>query len=184
MIRRLLPYLLMVFLVLIDISVVPVFTAGLYVMPLALVFAMCTGQLLGRLHGLLCGMVGGLLVDILAGVPLGYMMLTYLLCGFFAGMGGYDSDEVRAQEGYSRLRAFFRRAVVVFVVLGIFETVTMVYQYFNTALFMGVYVKNALIRMAAGTALTCAAYYLAMPMLVGRASARVLIGMKRVVKNL
>ena len=184
MLRRLLPYLLMVFLVIIDISVVPVYTSSIFVIPLALVFAMCTGQLLGRLHGLLCGMVGGLLVDILAGVPMGYMMLSYLLCGFFAGMGGFDSDETRAQEGYSRFKAFFRRALVVFVVLGLFETVTMVYQYFNTALFMGVYVKNAIIRMAVGTAMTCAMYYLAMPMLVGRASARVLIGMKRVVKNL
>lgn len=184
MIRRLLPYILMVFLVLIDISVVPVFTSGLYVMPLALVFAMCTGQLLGRWHGLLIGLVGGLLVDILAGIPLGYMMLTYLLCGFFAGMGGFDSDETRAQEGYSRIRAFFRRAAVVFVVLGLFETVTMVYQYFNTALFQFMYVKNALVRMGFGVALTTAAYYLAMPFLVGRSTARVLIGMKKVVKNL
>jgi len=184
MLRRLLPYMLMVLLVIIDISVIPVFTASIYVVPLALVFAMCTGQLLGRLHGLLCGMTGGLLVDILAGIPLGYMMFTYLLCGFFAGMGGYDNDEVRAQEGYSRVKAFFRRIFVVIVVLGLFEGVTMIYQYFNTALFVGVYVRNALVRMGIATVLTVAVYYLSMPFIVGRTSARVLIGRKRVVKNL
>jgi cell shape-determining protein MreD len=184
MLRRLLPYLLVVFWVLIDISVVPVFTASIFVMPLALVFTMCTGALLGRMHGLLCGLVGGLLVDILAGTPLGYMMLTYLGCGYVAGMGGYDSDEARAQESYSYIKAFFRRTLAVFVALGLFELVTMVYQYFNTALFQWIYAGNAFVRMLIGAAAFDVMYYLTMPLLVGRATARVLIGARREVKNL
>ena len=184
MLRRLLPYLLVVFMALIDISVVPVFTASIYVLPIALVFTMCTGALLGRMHGLLCGLVGGLLVDILAGTPLGYMMLTYLVCGYIAGMGGYDSDETRAQDGYSRIRAFLRRSAVVFVALGIFEAVTMVYQYFYTALFQWIYVRSALLRMLIGAVAFDVIYYMAMPVLVGRVTARVLIGARREVKNL
>ena len=67
MLRKILPYVLVVLLVLIDLSVIPVFTDSVYLLPLALIFVMCTGMLLGRMHGMLCGLLGGLLVDILAG---------------------------------------------------------------------------------------------------------------------
>lgn len=184
MLRRLLPYILVVFLTLIDISVVPVFSASIYVMPIALIFTMCTGALLGRMHGLLCGLVSGLLTDILAGSPLGYMMFTYLACGYLVGFAGYDSDEKRAQDGYSRIRAFFRRTAAAFAVLGLFEAVTLVYQYFNTALFQWAYVGNAAKRMLLGAAAADIIYYIAMPILVGRDNARILIGVKQEVKNL
>ena len=184
MLRRFIPYLLVVLIVLIDISVVPVFTSSVYVVPISLIFTMCTGFLLGRSHGVLCGLAGGLLLDILASTPLGYMMVTYTACGYLAGLAGYDSDEARARDGYSRVKALFRRTVAAFVIMGLFEAITMIYQYFNTARFEWIYVKNALARMALCAALADALYYLAMPVMVGRATARVMVGMRREVKNL
>lgn len=184
MLRKLLPYMLIVLLVLTDVSVVPVFTASVYVLPLTLLFVMCAGMLLGQLHGVLCGLLGGLLVDILTGYPLGYMMLSYVVCGLATGFVGFDSDERRAQDGYSRLRAFIRRAAAVAVVLALFELVTIVYQYFHTALMQGRYFAHALVRVLIGSAAASAMYYLLTPVLVGRADARVQTGGKREVKNL
>ena len=185
MFRRILPYLLIVVLVLTDISVVPVFTASVYVLPVTLLFVMCAGMLLGRMHGMLCGLLGGLLVDILTGYPLGYMMIVYIACGYITGFMGYDSDEVRAQENYSRLRALIRRAIYVAAVLAIFEVVTIVYQYFNTALMQGRYFVYALARVLIGTAATSAMYFLLAPVIVGKADVRVSIGgARREVKKL
>lgn len=185
MFRRLMPYLLIVVLVLIDTSVVPVFTSSVYVLPITLLYVMCAGMLLGRIHGMLCGLLGGLLVDILTGYPLGYMMIVYIAGGYITGFLGYDSDEVRAQENYSRVRAMLRRAVYVAVVLAVFEIVTIIYQYFHTALMQGSYFLCALVRTAIGTAVTSALYFLLAPVIVGKADARVRIGsVRREVKNL
>lgn len=185
MFRRLMPYLLIVVLVLADTSVIPVFTSSVYVLPITLLYVMCAGMLLGRMHGMLCGLLGGLLVDILTGYPLGYMMIAYIACGYITGFMGYDSDEVRAQENYSRVRAMLRRAIYVAVVLAIFEIVTIVYQYFHTALMQGRYFLYALIRTALGTAITTGMYFLLAPVIVGRTDARVRIGnFRREVKNL
>jgi len=185
MFRRLLPYLLIIALVLADTSVIPVLTSSVYVLPLTLIFVMCAGMLLGRMHGMLCGLLGGLLVDILTGYPLGYMMITYIACGYITGFMGYDSDEVRAQEDYSRLRAMLLRAVYVAVVLAIFEVVTIVYQYFHTALMQAVYFRYALVRTAIGTLLVSVLYFLLAPVIVGRTDARVRIGsVRQEVKNL
>lgn len=184
MLRKVLPYILIVLLVLTDVSVVPVFTASVYALPLTLLFVMCAGMLLGPLHGVLCGLLGGLLVDILTGYPLGYMMLSYVACGLMSGFAGFDTDERRAQEGYSRLRAFIRRAVAVAAALALFELVTIVYQYFHTALMQSRYFVLALVRVAIGAAAVSALYYLLTPVLVGRTDARVQTGGKREVKDL
>lgn len=184
MFRRLLPYLLIVFLVLVDISVIPVFTSSAYVIPVTLVFVMCAGMLLGRMHGVLGGLLGGLLVDILTGYPLGYMMFSYIACGFITGLAGYDTDEARAQDGYSRWKALLRRAIAIAAVLALFEAVTLVYQYFHTALMQGAIIRAALLRVLVGTVVTSAFYFPMAFVLVGRADARVRIGGKREVRNL
>lgn len=184
MLRRLMPYLVIVLLVLIDISVVPVFTASVYVIPGTLLFVMCLGMLLGRTHGMLGGLLGGLLIDILAGYPLGYMTFSYIACGYVTGLLGYDTDEMRAQDGYSRPRALLRRFLAAFLMLALFEAVTLIYQYFNTALFDGAYVRRALVRATLGAILASALYYPLTPALVGVKRPRVRIGPKREVKNL
>jgi uncharacterized membrane protein len=184
MLRRLTPYLAIIVLVLIDISVVPVVTTSAYVIPATLLFVMCFGMILGRTHGMLGGLLGGLLVDILAGYPLGYMTFSYIACGYLTGLIGYDADELRAQDNYSRRRALARRFLAALMMLVLFEAVTMAYQYFNTALFEGAYVRRALARAAIGAILTNALYYPLVPALVGRKRKRVRIGPKREVKNL
>ena len=185
MLRRLLPYMLIVLLVMIDTSVVPVFTDSVYVIPLTLMFVMCAGMLLGRTHGMLSGLLGGLLIDILTGYPVGYMMIAYIACGFFAGLFACDTDEMRAQEGYSRTKAFFRRALVAGILFALLETVTIIYQYFHTALLLSRYFVLALIRVGIGTAFCSGLYYLLDLMIFGRTNARVRIGgSKREVRNL
>lgn len=184
MLKRLMPYLVIILLVLIDIAVVPVFTASVYVIPATLVFVMAIGMLLGRTHGMLAGLLGGLLVDILAGYPLGYMTFSYIACGYLTGLIGYDTAEMRAKDGYSRTRAFARRFLAVFLMLMVFETATMIYQYFNSALFEGVYIRRALVRALVGAVLTNAIYYPLAPAFTDDEKERVRIGPKREVKNL
>lgn len=184
MFRRVLPYLLIVLLVLIDVSVVPVFTASVYVLPLALIFVICVSMILGRLHGVLGALLGGLLVDILTGYPVGYMMIAYPAICLITGMFGFDTDEMRAQDDYSRVKAFFRRALVVFIVMVLFETVIIVYQYFHTALLQGWYFTDAIMRTVLLTVLVSGFYYPVSVLLLGREDARVRIGNKREVRNL
>ena len=184
MLRRLMPYILVIFMVTVDTAVVPVFLTGVYVLPLALMFVMCTGMLLGRMHGVLCGLLSGLLVDILTGYPLGYMMFSYIACGYVTGLIGCDSDETRAQENYSRPKALLRRALAVAMMLTLFETVTLVYQYFNTAHMEWDYAVIAVRRVGIGTALTTALYYPLSLILVSRTRVRVRLDKRREVKNL
>lgn len=184
MFRRIMPYLLIVALVLIDVSVVPVFTAGVYVLPMTLIFVICVSMVLGRLHGVLGALLGGLLVDVLTGYPVGFMMIAYPAICLITGMFGYDTDEVRAQEDYSRIKAFLRRALVVFIVMALFEIVIIVYQYFHTALLQVWYFTNALIRTALISGLVSVLYYPVSMLLLGPEDARVRIGSKREVRNL
>ena len=184
MLRRIMPYLLIVMLVLIDVSIVPVFTASVYVLPLTLLFVMCVSMVMGRLHGILGALLGGLLIDILTGYPVGFMMVAYPACCFVVGLLAYDTDEMRAQQDYSRWKAFGRRALCVFVVMMLFEVVLIVYQYFHTALMNGWYFTDAFIRSLLASASVSAMYYIAVPLLLGKKDARVRIGSKREVRNL
>lgn len=184
MLRRLLPYIVCFLLVFVDSSVIPVFTSGAYVFPLALVNAVCAGLALGRTHGLLCALMGGLMTDIIVGTPLGYMMLAYMACGFFAGFFGFDSDEIKAADGYSPLRAQFRRLFVVFALLILFECVTFTYQYFHTAHFMAVYIWQAIFRAAIWTLVINALYWPIGRLYLGKNRRRLHIGAQREVKNL
>lgn len=184
MLRRLMPYFVIVLLVLFDIAVVPIFSTSVYLLPATLLFVMCFGLLLGRTHGMLGGLLGGLLIDILVGFPLGYMTFTYIAGGYFAGLIGYDTDEMRVQENYSRTRALVRRLLAIALILTFFEAVTMVYQYFNTALLEGAYIRCAFVRVLIGTVFTNLLYYPLTSVLVGSGRARMHIGPKREVKNL
>jgi cell shape-determining protein MreD len=184
MFKRLMPYIAIALLVLIDIAVVPIFTTSVYVIPGTLVFVICLGMLLGRSHGMLCGLLGGLLVDILSGSPMGYMTVAYVASGYLPGLVGHDTDEVRAQDGYSRPRAALRRFLAAFAMLCAFEAVTLIYQYFHTALFERAYAGNALIRAAMGALLAGALHFALAPALTDAGSPRVRIGPKREVKNL
>lgn len=185
MLRKLMPYLLVVLLVLIDSCVIPVFVDGALLLPAALLFVIAVGLLRGRIPGMLCGLLGGLLVDILTGYSLGYMMISYVAIGYLAGLLGYDNEKQRQQEDYSRPMALLRRVLTALALMLAFEAVTLVYQYFNTALMRWVYIAKALERAALGAALATAFYYAFMPLLVKRAAGAVHVeGRRREVRGL
>lgn len=184
MLRRILPFILIFVLVMLDISVVPVFTVSRYVVPLTMLFIACTGFVLGRVFGMLIGMIGGLLTDILAAAPLGYMMAFCIAFGYFAGLLGYISDEARAQPEYSRFKAFFKRIRAAFVLMCAYELVTLGYQYYYTALFELRYLYDALLRALIFSVAASAMYYALLPILTGKRAERFVVGGKREVKKL
>lgn len=88
MFRRLFPALTVIFLMLVDTSVIPVITSG-WIYPLMAYTAVLTfGLLLGRTRGALYGIIAGLLLDITAVLPFGLMTVLYALSGFASGLAG------------------------------------------------------------------------------------------------
>lgn len=88
MFRRILPPLLVVFTLLLDTAVLPVFTNHWLIPLFALLTVHALGLLLGRTQGTLYGMIAGLLVDISLSTPLGLMTLFYGGLGYLGGWFG------------------------------------------------------------------------------------------------
>ena len=82
MIRRILPFVLIAIVFLLDSAVLPALTSFWLVPVFGMVLVHCLGLLLGRARGLLYGMIMGLLVDITVSTPLGLMTVIYALLGF------------------------------------------------------------------------------------------------------
>ena len=80
MIRRILPYLLIAAVFLLDSAVLPALTRFWLVPVFGLVLIHCLGLLLGRARGLFYGMIMGLLMDVTT--PLGLMTVVYALMGY------------------------------------------------------------------------------------------------------
>ncbi|MEF9973940.1 MAG: rod shape-determining protein MreD [Clostridia bacterium] len=118
--KRFLPIILVLVTLLLDLSVVPMIAIHWAVPLLLLPTVIVLGLLLGRTRGLLYGMIGGLLVDILAGYPMGFMAILYMLLGYLAGLSG---------------RKFQRYLLTVvmtpLVCLSIFEISMAVYQFIS-----------------------------------------------------
>lgn len=88
MFRRILPPVLAALMLLMDTSVLPVFTDH-WLLPLfGLITVHTLGVLLGRTRGTLYGMISGLLMDISVSTPLGMMTLFYGLLGYAGGWFG------------------------------------------------------------------------------------------------
>ena len=88
MIRRILPFVLIAIVFLIDSAVLPLLTDFWLIPVLGLVLIHCLGLLLGRSRGLFYGMIMGLLVDITVGTPFGLMTIIYALMGYAGGWFG------------------------------------------------------------------------------------------------
>ena len=67
MLKKILPALAIVFSVLLDTAVLPVFLYGRYLIPVSLILVILIGIQLGRMNGMLYGMIAGLLLDISTG---------------------------------------------------------------------------------------------------------------------
>ena len=88
MIRRILPFLLIAAVFLLDTAVLPALTASWLVPVFGLVLVHSLGLLLGRARGVLYGLIAGLLVDITVSTPLGLMTVVYALMGYAGGWFG------------------------------------------------------------------------------------------------
>ena len=88
MFKRILPGLLSAFALLLDLSILPLFTATPYMPQFSLITVLCLGLLLGRTRGLTHGLVAGLVVDILVASPMGLQTILYILVGYAGGIFG------------------------------------------------------------------------------------------------
>jgi len=86
MMRRLLPTILLLVLLIADTTLLPIFTRH-WLMPIfSLITVNCFGLMYGRTRGLWYGLLGGLLMDISVGSPLGLWTITYVLYGYLGGL--------------------------------------------------------------------------------------------------
>lgn len=154
MLKRLAPILSVLTCVLLDTAVIPVLYRGVYVVPLSLLAVIAIAVHLGRMRGMLYGMIAGLLLDITTG-NMGLKLFPYILIGFVIGFL-LDQHEMphRGMEKAERIRVITVRAVWVFVLYAIYEITMLIYQYFSTAVFKWVFVRNLSVRVCLFTVLS------------------------------
>ena len=161
MLKRLAPAITVLLSFLLDTAVIPMLYTSVYQIPLSLVVVILIGIQLGRFNGMLYGMIAGLLLDISTG-SLGLKLFAYILIGFLIGFLLDPMDAPAEKKGKlgrsEQLRIVLVRAVWIAVLFGIYETVLLVYQYFSTAVFEWIYVRNLLVRVLSLTALTSLLY--------------------------
>ncbi len=158
MLRRLAPLFIMLAAFLLDTAVLPAFYYGRYLVPLTLAAVILTGIQRGRTQGMLYGMIAGLLLDVSAGT-LGVKLFAYVLIGFLIGFFLDQQPQIdRSMPRRDRLQLLLVRAIWIVALLLLHEIILFVYQYFHTAVFRWVYVRDLLIRVALTTALCMAAY--------------------------
>ena len=158
MLKRLAPFLTILFSVLLDTAVLPVFYYGRYLIPLSLVIVILIGIQLGRMSGMLYGMIAGLLLDITAG-SLGMKLIPYILIGFLIGFLLDQQSEIdRSMERRERWQLLAVRMIWIAVLVAIHEIVMLVYQYFSTAIFHWNYILDLVIRVVMVTLLCILLY--------------------------
>lgn len=128
-----------------DTTIFSMVYSGVYAVPMTIVLVFLIGMLLGRMNGLLYGMIGGLLIDITTG-SLGAMTFYFMAAGFMIGLILYNPHERLVPSRRNIRKKQIARAVWVFVLYAVGETVILVYQYFHTASMQPVYFINILLR--------------------------------------
>ena len=152
MLKKIAPPLFVLLSVLLDTSVLPVFYYGRFSIPLSLIVVILIGIQLGRMSGMLYGLIAGLLLDISTGT-LGVKLFSYILIGFLIGFLLDQQPELsRNTDRIERLQYLAVRVIWISVLVFLLETIMLVYQYFNTAVFEWQYVFDMLIRIAMTTA--------------------------------
>lgn len=163
--RKVMPTVLVLFALMIDTAVIPFLISSPYLVSLTFATVLVLGVYLGRMHGMLYGMIAGLLTDILVSYQLGFNTFLFIGLGFLAGTIAYEAPSVRLRKASSRV--YLRRALTFAGMALVRETVIFGYQYFNTALFSGVYLLNILARTLLSAGLC---------MLLGPLEARAVLG--------
>ena len=178
--RRVVPIVLVLLIVLIDLSVVPVFFHNTWTVSLTLATILTLAVCMGRVNGMLFGTIGGLLIDILVGYPVGFRLVLFVIAAFLAGLLGYQSDEERIRAGR---KMYGRRFGAYLSVLILTELVVYAYQYFTTAQFAWRFLGNALIRAGISTALCMLLGPVYMRLILGKPRKNIVAGVKREVKS-
>lgn len=88
MFRKLLPWVLVLFMTMVDTSVVPFLTNSALTPLFSLTSIIALGLLLGRRRGALLGLLAGLTMDILVNDPYGLMTVLCTGAGFVSGFMG------------------------------------------------------------------------------------------------
>ena len=183
MLRRLAPLFAVLITFLLDTAVLPVFYYGRYLVPLTLVVVILTGIQRGRIQGMLYGLIAGVLLDVSAGT-LGMKLFPYVIIGFLIGFFLDQQPQIdRSMERRERVQLLLVRIIWITVLLILHETVMLIYQYFNTAVFEWIYVHDLAIRIAVVTALCLIAYPLFHGIYFGKARAADSGRVTREVKN-
>ena len=97
--RRIMPSVLLFFVLMADTSILPVLTAWPLLPSFTLLTALSLSLYLGRTHGVFYGLIAGLLVDILVGYPLGFLMLLYTISCFVVATIAYLPEDMRRRLG-------------------------------------------------------------------------------------
>ena len=182
MLRRLAPLFAVLIAFLLDTAVLPVFYYGRYLVPLTLMVVILTGIQRGRTQGMLYGLVAGLLLDVTAGT-LGLKLFPYVLIGFLIGFFLDQQPEIdRSMKPRDRRQLMLVRIIWIAVLAFLHELALLIYQYFNTATFEWIYLRDLFIRVALLTALCLIAYAPFHAIYFGRARADA-GGYAREVKN-
>ena len=88
MFRKLLPWFITFFSVMLDTSVIPFLTNSNLTPMISLMSVIALGLLLGRRRGALLGLLAGFLMDVMVNDPYGLMTLLMTGAGFFSGFAG------------------------------------------------------------------------------------------------
>ena len=147
--RRFLPLILLLMLVLLDLAVLPFLVQSQYLPMVTLIGTVEFGLLLGRTRGSLYGMIGGLLIDILTGYPMGLRTVLYIASGYVSGVAGRRFQRYILTPVVAPLISF----------LG-YEAATGVYAWLSGAAVGGSDIRAALIRVAIGVVVVQPLYLL------------------------
>ena len=168
MLKKLAPFFAVLLSVLLDTSIIHVFYHGVYLIPLSLIMVLLISALCGRTQGVLCGMIAGLIMDVTTG-SLGLKLFGYIAIGFLMGFLLYGQNPHEADRN-TRISNMISRAVWTFVLVGLYEIVMFVYQYFCTAVFEWVFVQHMLVRLCAVVLLFTLLFPLFRRIFLGKAS--------------
>lgn len=147
--RRFLPLILLLVLVLLDLAVMPFLIQSQYLPILTLIGTTVFGLLLGRTRGSLYGMIGGLLIDILTGYPMGLRTVLYIASGYTSGVAG------------RRFQRYILTPVIAPLISFVgYEAVTGGYAWLSGANVSSPDILAALIRVAIGVVLVQPLYLL------------------------
>jgi len=83
--RRIFPVIMVLFMLVMDCTVLPMLATGSLMPLLTLLTVHSLGLLLGRSSGALYGLIAGLLMDVLVSTPLGLMTSLYTAMGYLGG---------------------------------------------------------------------------------------------------